>query len=148
MILENQQVLRLALPSLQRVAIAPGLCFVTKPFVHDAKLYVLHLSLNIDVQFKVQMLSPAIVHSVTQGHVQRPVREMLLEVVQVAETAVCDVVGEFAAELMGSDNYNFCCTAFYAVFPISFWSQNLMMRPDPTRRQSRKSIPLPQARGL
>lgn len=89
MILENQQVLRLALPFLQRVAKG----FVTKPFVHDAKLYVLHLSLNIDVQFKVQMLSPAIVHSVTQGHVQRPVREMLLEVAQVAETAVCDCGG-------------------------------------------------------
>ncbi|MNW09967.1 hypothetical protein D3C71_2070840 [compost metagenome] len=49
------------------------------------------------------MLPPAVVHGVAQGHVQRPVSVMLLEVAQVTEAAVRSVVGELTAELVTSE---------------------------------------------
>ncbi|MNG38667.1 hypothetical protein D3C84_1264540 [compost metagenome] len=69
MILENQQVLRLPLPLLERAAVAPGQGFVTQPVIDDAEFYIFQLPLNIGVQIKVQMLPPTVVHGVAQGHV-------------------------------------------------------------------------------
>ncbi|MNN99907.1 hypothetical protein D3C81_2196680 [compost metagenome] len=49
------------------------------------------------------MLSPTVVHGVAQGHVQRPVRVVLLQIAQVSEAAVRGVVGKLAAELVAGE---------------------------------------------
>lgn len=55
-ILEDQQVLRLSLPLLERAAIAARQGLVTQPVIDDAELDVFQLRLNIVVQFKVKVL--------------------------------------------------------------------------------------------
>ncbi|MCY1348852.1 hypothetical protein D9M69_350140 [compost metagenome] len=102
-IFENQQVLRLSLPLLERVAIAASQGTVTQPIIDDVELDIVQLHLNICVQLKVHVLSPTLVHGIAQGHVQRPMRVMLLEVAQVTEAAVCGVVGKLAAELVARE---------------------------------------------